>query len=476
MRDRLERLIALVAKTLDSLGIITLERFYPTMHLAWPRIVTGIAVRSKQIADLAMVGVAVGATATAGLAFAFAYWEIGVRFGLGLAGGTVSLVSQNYGGGNTDRAALAVKQSVVVATVVSIPLIATVPAFAEPMIDLLGNDPDALQYGSLYLLIVTPAFFLEVLNLIASRTYTGVGDTFTEMMTRGAGALLNIVLSALFIFGFGWGVAGAALGTTISAGIVTIVFAWGMVGRSYGRLGMQPSPVPISLTGPWLHLGLIRQLLEISAPNIARRLTGGVIVFPLLWVAATFGPVVVTAFEVGRRIRSLINSANWGLALASSSLVGQHLGDNEETEAGAYGASIIRLTTVIHCLAAVVVVIFMTPIANLFVTSPADVAQTAVFIAIGAVSAIGFGIDGASTGALVGAGDTRLPFVASLVGRYVFALPLAALGLVTPLGIVGLYLAFLLESFVPSAFNYGLFRTGRWKAISRRYRTSTDSG
>jgi glucosamine--fructose-6-phosphate aminotransferase (isomerizing) len=52
------------------------------------------------------------------------------------------------------------------------------------------------------------------------------------------------------------------------------------------------------------------------------------------------------------------------------------------------------------------------------------------------------GIDGSATGVLRGAGDTTCPFSASLVGRYGFALPVALLAtVVTPLGVVGLYLA-----------------------------------
>jgi Na+-driven multidrug efflux pump len=77
---------------------------------------------------------------------------------------------------------------------------------------------------------------------------------------------------------------------------------------------------------------------------------------------------------------------------------------------------------------------------------------------------------------LLGAGDTRWPFVASLLGRYAFALPAAALGLVTPLGVGGLYLALFLETSVPGGINYWLFHSGRWKAVSRRYRPSSDAG
>ncbi|WP_049928211.1 MATE family efflux transporter [Halopiger goleimassiliensis] len=472
MAGRQADAIGVFGSLLERVGIIDAERFRPTAELAWPRIVTGFAIMSKQTADLAMVGIAVGTAGTAGLAYALAYWEVVTMLGLGLAGGTVSLVSQNFGGEADERASLAVTQSILLAFALAIPLLAVFLLFAEPLIALLGNEPAPIAHGTTYLVYVAPAVLFELCNLIASRTYTGVGDTYTEMVARAGGAALNVVLSAVFIFGFEMGVAGAALGTTLSTGAVTVVLAWGMVGRSYGRLGMEPSPVPVTAAGLRPDPTLLGQVIEISAPEIGRRLAQGVVVFPLVWIAGTFGPVVVTALEVGRRVRSLINSVNWGLSLASSSLVGQRLGAGDEDEAGAYGAAIIRLAAVSYVALAALVVVFAEPIASLFVDDPAAGARAAPFVAVAAVSAVGMGIDGTASGALLGAGDTRLPFLASLVGRYVFALPVAALGLVTPLGVAALYLALLLEMFVPGGINYWLFRRGRWKAVSRRYRPS----
>jgi len=162
------------------------------------------------------------------------------------------------------------------------------------------------------------------------------------------------------------------------------------------------------------------------------------------------------------------------MSLAASSLVGQHLGNGEESEADAYGAEIIRLALVIYLIVGTVVVLLSSSIAEIFVSGSEDIEATAVFVAIAAVSSVGLGLDGTSSGVLVGAGDTRWPFIGSLIGRYVFALPAALFGLVTPLGVVGLYLALILESFVSGIISYGLFRSGRWKAISQRYRPSSD--
>lgn len=476
MNDRLENAGHAVAELLERLGIIDVEQLRPTIDLAWPRIVTGFAIMSKQTADLAMVGLAVGASAAAGLAFAYAYWGVAVFFGLGLAGGTVSLVSQNYGGGQRERASLVVKQSILLAIGFAVPVVALYGVFSQQLVGLLGGDPNSIRYGSVYLTLVAPAVLFEFLNHIASRTYAGIGDTFTPMVARAGGAALNVVLSAVLIFGAGMGVAGAAIGTTVSIAMVTVALTWGMLGREYGVLGMAVSPVPVGIGGRWIAPSLTRQLIEISLPLIGRRVAEGLVVFPLLWIASSFGPIIVAALEIGRRIRGIINSVRWGFSIASSTLVGQRLGADEEGSAGDYGAAIIRLTIVVYVGVAMVVIAFATPIASLFTTDPEAISQAATFVVIGAISAVGLGVDGAATGALRGAGDTRWPFVASLIGRYAFALPAAAIGLVTPLGVAGLYLALLLEAFVPGGINVWLFRTGRWKVISRRYRPSTNSG
>lgn len=468
--------VGAVAGLLEAAGIIEERRLRATVDLAWPRIITGFAIMSKQAVDLAFVGIAVGPLAVAGLAFAGAYWQLSKLVGIGLAGGTVSLVSQNYGGGETERASLVVKQSVWIALALAVPLVALLVTFPRPLISILGSDPIVVGYGATYLLWVAPGIVFEFFNVIASRTYAGAGDTFTPMVMRAGGGAANIALSGVLIFGFDMGVKGAAIGTAASTGVVVLLLAWGMVGRSYALSHLGACPVPIAISGPHFDSHLARQLVSVSTPLVARRVVEGIFVFPLLFLASSFGPLVVAGLEVGRRVRALVTSFSWGFSIAASTLVGQTLGAGDEPEAEAYGAAIIRLSVVIYVAVVALVVVFATPIARPFVSDADGLAVATRFVQIAAVSSIALGIDGSTTGALRGAGDTRWPFAASLVGRYAFALPVATLGTVTPLAVVGLYLALLLETLVPAGINLWRFRTNRWKAVSRAYRPSTEPG
>jgi putative MATE family efflux protein len=466
------------ARAFARAGVIDEERLGATVDLAWPRIVTGFAIMSKRTADLAIVGWAVGSTAVAGLTLANAYWMAGKFLAIGLAGGTIALVSQNYGGGESGRATAVVEASLVLALVLALPLVALYAGAARPLVALLGDDATAIGHGTVYLALVAPGLAFEFLNLIASRTYAGIGDTVTPMALRAGGAVLNVVLSLALVLGAGLGVAGAAIGTTVATTAVTVAFAWGMTGRSYAGRGASPVPVGVGtrpgsdVAGPVERFDpeLLGQLLRVSAPLIGRRIAQGAVVFPLLAIAATFGPVAVAAVGVGRQVRSLLGSFSWGFSIAASTLVGQRLGDDDEREAEAYGVGIVRLSLVVYVLAAAAVVALATPIATVFVDDPADVALSAAFVGVAAVSVVPLGVNGSVTGALRGAGDTRIPLVASLLGLYAFALPTAWLGTVTAAGVVALQASLLLETTVPMLVNYARFRTDRWKAVSRAYR------
>jgi putative MATE family efflux protein len=468
------RPLAAVAGVLERAGVIDHRRFGETFDLSWPRIVTGLAIMSKSTVDLAMVGWDVGTAAVAGLAFANAYWQVGKFLGIGLAGGTVTLVSQAYGAERYERASATVAVSLVVAAAIATPIAAAYAAFAPDLVALLGSDPESLGHAATYLALVAPGLAFEFPNLIASRTYAGVGDTVTPMAVRAGGAALNVVLSATLIFGYGLGVAGAALGTTLATGVVALVFGWGLAGRTYGGRGACPVPVSGAALRAGGALTLTRRLLVVSAPLMARRTAEMLVAFPLVAIAATFGPAVVAAYEVARRVRTLMDSFSWGFSIAASTLVGQRLGAGDEADAEAYGRSIIRLSATVYVVAATAVFALSRRIAGLFVSDPAVVGVATGFVAAAAVSAVFLGVDGSATGTLRGAGDTRYPFVTSLVGRYGCALPVAALGLVTPFGSAALLGAFVVETAVPAGLNVARVRSNRWKAIGRAHVAAGD--
>ena len=464
----IRRAVEGVGWAMARLGLINRERARRVADLAWPRIVTGVARMSKSTADVAMVGMALGASAIAGVGYATPFWALAFTFGGGVAGGTISLVSQRYGAGQRDATSMAVKVSALFALVVTVPLVALFWAVPEPLIRLIGAGEDAIAYSARYLRIVSLAMPFAALNLVGSRTLVGANDAWTPMVVRAGGAVVNVALNALLIFVFDLGVVGAAIGTVAANMAGTGAFAWGLV---KGRLpGVGDLPVRLDWSAPHWSPSTARHLTEIATPLALTSLVQNGSQFPLLAIVGLFGPDVVAAFVIALRVRDLMNTPGWGFGLASSSLVGQSLGQGHEQEAGAYAHDTLRFSVAVYALVALSVFAGAHPISQLFVRDAAVAPIAAALIRAACVAVVLWGVMNGAMGPLRASGDTRWPLYGQMLGLFAFALPAAYLGAVTSLGLVGLYLALLFETGVPAAVTYARFRSERWKLVSRNYR------
>ncbi|SFB92605.1 putative efflux protein, MATE family [Halobiforma haloterrestris] len=482
-----------IGLALAKLGLIEVERARRTTDLAWPRIVTGLARMSKNAVDVAMVGVGVGSAAIAGVGFASPFWGLAFAFGGGVAGGTIALVSQRYGAETYEQLEQAVRSSALLVVMITVPITAAFWLVPTELISLLSSDAEAIELGATYLRIVGLGVPFAGLNLIGSRTFVGMDDAWTPMVVRAGGAVANIVLNAVLIFGLGLGVTGAAIGTVLANVAVTATFAGGLIA---GRLpGAGEFPISVDPTGSYVHESTIRDLTTIGLPVLGSKLVWTAAEFPLLGIVDLFGQRTVSAYVIARRILGLMNTPGWGFGLAASSLVGQELGDGDELRAERFGREIVLFSTAVYAVGAVLVFAFAEPIVLAFTNEPAELAVgTAVtLVQVACVAVVLKGVSTGAAGALRASGDTRWPFYSQLLGMFGLAIPLTYLGAVgleipswtvpipgleatTPavslpaIGLLGLYLAFLAETAVPAAINYYRFWTGRWKAISRDYR------
>ncbi len=462
---------------LVRVGLVDERRIRRMTDLAWPRIVTGLARMSKSAVDVAMVGIAVGPAAIAGIGFAGPFWGIAFVVGGGLATGTIALVSQRYGAEAFDQLGQAVRSSFITVVVGTLPLVVLLWTFPTELVSLLTDDTEAIEQGAAYLQIVALGIPFGALNLIGGRVLIGADDAWTPMVLRAGGAVANIGLNAVLIFGFGMGVVGAALGTALANLVVTVAFAAGLLAG--GLPGVGAFPVTVSPRGKYVHLETIRDLVKISVPVMGRNSVWTGARFPLFAFLALFGSHVVAAYVIAERVWGLMNTPGWGFGLATSSLVGQSLGDGNVPEAERYSHDIARVSVTTYAVAAGIVFAFAEPIVHLFVDDPETAAETipvaVALVHASCIAVIARGITGTYAGALDAAGDTTWTFYAYVVGMFGFTIPVVYLGATTALGLWGLYLSFFGQSLIPALVNYYRFSTGKWKAISEQYRPESSS-
>lgn len=457
-----------VAIQLGRAGVIDGDRGSRIADLAWPRFLTMFARQLYRVADIAMVGLAVGPAAIAGLAFASIYWQFANAFTIGLAGGTLAQVAQQYGAGQHQRIDTVVKQTLWIGFVLMVPFIVAYWFLSTSLIGLVTGDLATVEFGKSYLQLLAIALPFNVTNLVFSRALAGADDTWIAMSVRATGAFVNIVLNAVFIFGLGMGVEGAAMGTIIAEAVVTATLTWGFLTGGLPVLGS--FPVTISSGGSYFNRTLARQLITITVPLVFERLARSLARFPLFAILAVFGPVTVAAFEVARRIRTLMEATGNGFSMAASGLVGQELGRDDEFEADRYAQDVIRYSIVLYVIASGLVFAFAQPLAHFFSEDPGAVSQTVPFIRIAALSFFASALAQTFAGILKGAGDNRWILYGRLVSQYLVLIPITYLGTVTSLSVFAVYIAMLVDTGTRAAIIGYRFTSGSWKTVSRGHR------
>ncbi|MFA1610695.1 MATE family efflux transporter [Halobellus rubicundus] len=476
VRDSIWRVLSLFPAALARAGLVNREQAESAFDLAVPVMVTGGLRVLLRIADFLMVGLALGDAAIAGLELGFQYYFIGFGLSLAVSSGTISVVSRLQGADRPERANLAVKQSLWLALVVSVPLTVGAWVYAEPLVGILTADPAAVDYGATYLSIVMLSMAPRFFSMVAARALAGSADTRTPMYARLLTLPMNVVLNAVLIFGLGpipsFGIAGAAIGTVAANALAGALFFWLLVSGEYA--------VTLDLGGRQLDLGLVVEILRVGLPLAGMRLVQTLARFPFLFILGVLGTPALAAYAIARRVMLLALMPAWGYSTAASTLVGQHIGAGDDDLAAAYGWQTLRIALATQLLIGAVIVVAARPIAVAFGTD--HVGLTVSFIRLFGVVVAGFSISRTMRGGLRGAGDTRWPLYAMIAGSFLVRLPIAALALpagfaVTLLGVslpVGLglgfpaiYVAIVADFYVKAAVNTGRFRSGRWRGVAR---------
>ncbi|WP_458207399.1 MATE family efflux transporter [Haladaptatus sp. NG-SE-30] len=476
-RRRVQRVLFLFPAALASLGLLDREKGEEAFDLAIPVMVTGGMRTLLRVADFFMVSIALDENAVAALEFGFQYFFIPFGLSLALTSGTISVVSRFKGASEHAKANFAIKQSLWLSLVIAVPMTAATWFYAEPMIDVLTDDPRVIELGALYLKIIMLSVSFRFWSMIAARALAGSGDTRTPMYIRLLTLPTNILLNAVLIFGLGpfdpMGVAGAAWGTAIANTLAAVLFTAVLLSGRYS--------VRLRLGGKQWDTAIASEIVRVGLPLAGTRLSRTLGRFPFLFVLGTLGTGVVASYAIGRRVMLLALMPAWGYSTASSTLVGQSIGAGNNDEADEYGWQTLRIALTTQLLLAAILIVAARPIARGFGTANLDL--TVELVQVFGLGVAAFSVSRTMRGSLRGAGDTRWPLYGTFAGTYLYKLPVSFLavpsGVVlfslgdwsfTPgigLGLLGVYAAILGDMYFRAAVNTFRFWTGEWKQIAR---------
>jgi Na+-driven multidrug efflux pump len=187
-----------------------------------------------------------------------------------------------------------------------------------------------------------------------------------------------------------------------------------------------------------------------------------------------YGTAALAAYGIGVQILSLSFVVGFGFSIASSTLVGQHLGARDPARATQSGWRALRYAVGSMSVLSVLIIALAKPIARAMISDPEVVRLTVAFIYTLGVAQPLMAVDFALSGALRGAGDTRFPLLttfASLIGGRVL---LAAFFAWRGMRVEWIYGALLADYVIKATFMITRFRSGRWQVALAHHSDSVE--
>jgi putative MATE family efflux protein len=375
----------------------------------------------------------------------------------GLATGATVVVARIVGEGDRDGARNALFQSLIMALGLSILVTGATIAFAEPLLALFSspNSADALALAPGYFRILMYSMPFLVVDMTIAAAMRGAGDTLTPMLVTAVGSIVNIVLCILLIGPMGIVGAGIALSSSrVVSAVLRVVLMFLYRKKLYLALS-ERYRLDWVLMARVFRQGL-PAFLEQAVMQGGFLMTSGVL-FGL-------GTATYASWTVGVNMNSLAFMPIFGLAVATTTYVGQALGAGRLDDATDGVRESVRLAVVSISLIGLLAAIFADPLARLF-SNDEEVVRTGIeLIRFFAVLEPLLAIMNVCAGTLRAGGDIAYVTVTAFVGLWVFRVGLSfVLIRFAGLGLEGV-MAGTACDFIARAALYGIrVKRGRWK-------------
>ncbi|CCH75417.1 MATE efflux family protein [Nostocoides australiense Ben110] len=427
------------------------------LQLAIPAFLALIAEPLFLLADTAIVG-HLGTAPLAGLGLASSALLTAVGVFVFLAYGTTAVVARQLGAGNVRAAIAAGVDGTWLAVGLGLVVAAPLALAARPVCRWLGGEGAALTNAVGYLRIAAFGIPPMLVVMAVTGVLRGLLDTRTPLVVNVVGAVVNVVLNVLFVYGFRWGIAGSAIGTLlVQAGMASALV---LVLLRHARADDAPLRP---------HPGRVLAAAIDGIPLLVRTLALRAILLLTTWVAAGLGVVPLAAHQVTATIWSFLVFALDAIAIAAQALTGRALGAGDARSARELTSLMIRWGIWSGLAVGVVVLALHRVLPALFTDDPgvrAAVAAGLVVVAVGQVlSGFVFVIDGV----LIGAGDARwlsMSMCLVLVAYLPMVLAVRAFAPTDPpLAITWLWVAFTGFMLVRAVFLGWRVRSDRWMVL-----------
>lgn len=298
------------------------RKVYPLLiTMSLPPIVSMLIQSMYNVVDSIFVA-RLGENALTAVSLAFPLQNLVLALAVGLGVGMNSSIARNLGAGNTKQANSSAAHGILLAGCHSLLFVLLGLFFSEPFIRMFTSDNQVIVWGTAYCRIVICLSFGSIFHIAIEKIFQAVGDMVTPMVLQAVGAVINIVLDPLFIFGgFGipaMGVLGAAAATIMgqmSACLLAVAF-----------LVKKDLPVKTDWKQFSFSWGKVKELYTVAIPSTIVTAMPSALVGLLNGLLIGFSQTAVAVFGVYFKLQSFVNMPANGLIQGMRPIISYNYG------------------------------------------------------------------------------------------------------------------------------------------------------
>jgi len=291
------------------------------MSMMWPMMIGMVSILSYNIVDTFFIG-QLGTMELAAVSFTFPVAFIVGAISIGLGTGTSSVASRLFGSKELDQIQRITTHAALLALLIGGCVLILGLNTIHPLFMLLGANETTLPLIERYMSIYYFASFFLIVPMIGNSVLRSSGDVKTPSYLMTAGALLNLVLDPIFIFGWGpvprMEIEGAALATVL-ANAITGSASIGVIYFRDHLIRWKSEDVPLIIDS-W------RRILHVGIPSLASSLVAPVTTAFITWQVSQFGQEAVAGFGVAARVEGVALMTLMALSAAITPFTGQNYG------------------------------------------------------------------------------------------------------------------------------------------------------
>lgn len=378
---------------------------------------------------------------------------------IGLSTAVTALVSRRVGEKNPEEASRAGAQGILIgcACVFIISLWGVI--YAADILRWMGASPEVIQDGAMFTRIMMGGSIVIVMLFLINGIFRGAGNAAIAMKSLWLASALNIILCPVLIYGFGLGLKGAAIATTIGRGsgvLYQCYFLW---------KGKNQLQLTRALFKP--HWDTIKSLISIAWPATFQFIIASASWIVITRFVADIGGTSASAgYQIAIRNVVFFILPAWGLSNAAAALVGQNLGAKQPERAEKSVWICTQYNVVFMLFVTLLFVGMPEPIVRFFSTDEAVVHFGTQSLRIIGTGYVFYGIGMVMIQALNGAGDTQTPTWINFICFWVIQIPTAYyLAYHTSFKTTGAIAAIPLAETLIAIAAFMLFKRGAWKNV-----------